>query len=62
MSARSSLLLAGALIATGPSGNAAADPIKFMRDPHINAGTIAFSYHGDITTQSGNGTGAEPRT
>jgi len=34
-------------LASIPAGTAA-DPIRFMRDPHIANGQIAFSYHGDI--------------
>jgi tricorn protease len=59
MYARSSLLLAGALIATGLHANASADPIKFMRDPHVSGNTIAFAYHGDIWLADANG--ANPR-
>ena len=32
-----------------------ADPIKFMRDPHIANGRIVFSYHGDIWVASEDG-------
>ncbi|MGH7552090.1 MAG: S41 family peptidase, partial [Longimicrobiales bacterium] len=59
MYARSSLMLAGALIATGVYANASADPIKFMRDPHVSGNTIAFAYHGDIWLADANG--ANPR-
>ncbi|MCH8935304.1 MAG: PD40 domain-containing protein [Gemmatimonadetes bacterium] len=37
----------------------AADPIKFMRDPHIANGMIVFSYHGDIWIARQDGT--QPR-
>ena len=37
----------------------AADPIKFMRDPHVANGMIVFSYHGDIWIARQDGT--EPR-
>ena len=36
-----------------------ADPIKFMRDPHISKGMLAFSYQGDIWLANADGT--EPR-
>ncbi len=41
------VMLALGLTAVWPT-DAAADPIKFARYPHICQGKIAFSYHGDI--------------
>ena len=54
------LILFAALmtLASLPTG-AAADPIRFIRDPHIANGLIAFSYHGDIWIANVDGT--DPR-
>jgi tricorn protease len=41
---------------------AAADPIRFMRDPHVANGMITFSYYGDIWIANVDGTGARRLT
>ena len=47
-------LLAGSALAAF-AADSAADPIKFMRDPHIAHGLITFSYQGDIWVASADG-------
>ena len=42
--------------------DAIADPLRFMRDPHIASGKIAFSYYGDIWIADGNGANARRLT
>ena len=45
------------------SASAIAEPIKFVRYPHIsNDGQIAFSYHGDIWVADSDGTDARRLT
>ena len=41
---------------------AAADPIRFMRDPHVANGMITFSYYGDIWIANVDGTAARRLT
>ncbi len=53
----SSLAVIAVMLSTPVEG--AADPIKFMRDPHIANGMIVFSYHGDIWIARQDGT--QPR-
>ncbi|MFP4623680.1 MAG: hypothetical protein ACLFRX_05825, partial [Gemmatimonadota bacterium] len=49
------LLLGAALIAVTATP-VDADPIRFMRDPHISHGQIVFSYQGDIWIARADGT------
>ncbi len=50
------LTLAFLLAAAGAAG-LRADPIRFMRDPHIANGLITFSYQGDIWVANADGSG-----
>src|SRR5690606_21270087 len=52
---RTRTILAATLLAALPAVSSA-DPIRFMRDPHISHGLIAFSYQGDIWVANADGT------
>ena len=52
LAVRVSMLLLGAASMVSP---AAADPIKFARYPHVAAGRLVFTYHGDIWIAAQNG-------
>jgi tricorn protease len=59
-----SIVLSVVLLASLPAfaTEAAADPIRFMRDPHIHGDRIVFSYMGDIWLANRDGTGARRLT
>ena len=48
-------LLMTALVCAALASPATADPIKFARYPHVAAGRLVFSYHGDIWIANQNG-------
>jgi tricorn protease len=56
---RPSTLLTVLVLLAGPL---AAEPIRFMRDPHIHGNRIAFSYLGDIWVANADGTAARRLT
>ena len=53
------LTLTCALLTAVLVSNAAAEPVKFARYPHVSQGKLVFSYHGDIWIANENG--IEPR-
>lgn len=47
--------LAAAVLTLTLAANAVAEPVKFVRYPHVSRGKLVFSYHGDIWIANENG-------
>lgn len=56
------LLVPALVLASLLGGSLGADPIRFMRDPHIHGTRITFSYLGDIWVANSDGTAARRLT